>query len=82
MAIEELKEIQPSIKRTTDGRTGISLLLGIHKALSNFFVQDRLKLKWLSSSSRVFADYSPKDIMCSGALLGFYDVRAYLDAAN
>lgn len=68
-------------KLTIDRRTRVSLILGIHKALRTMFVQGQHRLEWVNNENRAFRDYSPKDIMLSGALIGLHEIRHYLDTA-
>ena len=75
-----MKAGKMSNKLTTDRRTRVSLILGIHKALRMMFLQDAHILEWITHSNRAFAEYSPKDIMLSGSLVGLHDIRRYLDA--
>lgn len=67
---------------TTDRRTRVSLVLGIHKALRIMFLQDAHKLQWINNRNRAFGEHSPKDVMLSGSLVGLYEIRRYLDAAR
>ncbi len=66
-------------KLTTDRRTRVSLILGIHKALRILLHQDEHRLEWLNKPNRAFRENSPKAIMLSGNLLGLYEIRRYLD---
>lgn len=69
-------------KLTTDRRTRVSLILGIHKALRILFLQDAHKLEWINNANRAFGENSPKEVMLSGSLVGVYEIRRYLDAAR
>lgn len=68
-------------KLTIDRRTRVSLILGIHKALRTMFIQDSHQIEWINKKNKSFHNYSPKDVVLSGALIALYDVRRYLDAA-
>lgn len=65
-----------------DRRTRVSLVLGIHKALSILFIQHVHRVQWIHNPNAAFAGYTPKEIMCSGAQMGLHDIRKYLDAAR
>lgn len=67
-------------KLTIDRRTRVSLILGVYKALMTLFIQDEHRLEWINNENRAFRGFSPKDVMLSGALLGLYEIRHYLDA--
>lgn len=69
-------------KLTTDRRTRVSLILGIHKALRILFLQDVHRLEWINNPNRALGEYSPKEVILSGSLVGMNDVRRYLDAAR
>lgn len=66
-------------KLTIDQRTRISLVLGIYKVLNTLFIQDLHKLEWINNPNSAFKNFSPKEIMLSGALIGLYDIRRYLE---
>lgn len=69
-------------KLTTDRRTRVSLVLGIHKALGILFLQDTHKLEWIYNRNQAFGENSPKDVMLSGSLVGLYEIRRYLVDAS
>ena len=60
----------------------ISLVLGIHKALTLLFVDDETGLTWLrqANDERVFGGKTPLDRMQIGSIDDLYRVRRYLDA--
>ena len=69
-------------KLTTDRRTRVSLIFGIHEALRILFLQDTHKQEWINNCNRAFGENSPKDVMLSGSLVGLYEIRRYLDASR
>jgi Protein of unknown function (DUF2384) len=60
----------------------ISLILGIHKALTLLFAEDGNGKTWLHqpNDERVFGGKSPLDRMQAGSIDDIYRVRRYLDA--
>lgn|SRR5690554_4083705 len=67
---------------TTDRRTRLSLILGIHKALKIMFLQEGHRYQWVNNTNRAFGDMSPKSVMLSGSIVNLNDIRRYLDAAR
>jgi uncharacterized protein (DUF2384 family) len=60
----------------------ISLVLGIHKALTLLFAEDENGQTWLRqpNDEKVFGGKSPLDRMLVGSIDDLYRVRRYLDA--
>lgn len=81
LSIGMLSQIDLNHKMTIDLRTRVSLILGIYKNLKTMFIQESHRIEWLHSKNKSFCDYSPKDVISSGALIGLYEVRRYLDAS-
>ncbi|MCC5880983.1 MAG: DUF2384 domain-containing protein [Idiomarina sp.] len=77
-----MKAGKMSNQLNVDRRTRLSLILGIHKSLRIMFLQTKHQLEWISNPNRAFGQYSPKDVMLSGALVGLHDIRRYLHAAR
>lgn len=69
-------------KLSTDRRTRLSLVLGIHKELRTLFLQEEHRREWLINPNRAFAEFSPKDIMLCGSLSGLNDIRRYLSSQS
>lgn len=65
---------------TVDQRTRVSLILGIHKALSTLFLQPQHRVEWIANINSKFDRYSPKDMLLSGSLIEVYRLRDYLDS--
>lgn len=65
---------------TVDQRTRVSLILGIHKALSTLFLQPKHRVEWITNTNSKFDGYSPKDMLLSGSLIEVYRLRDYLES--
>lgn len=60
----------------------ISVILGVHKGLQLFFVDDFARLRWLEAKNEdtPFQGQSPLERMMGGSLMDLYAVRQYVDA--
>jgi len=65
---------------TVDQRTRVSLILGIHKALSTLFLQSEHRGEWLENTNSKLDGYSPKDMLLSGSLIEVHRIRDYLES--
>jgi hypothetical protein len=63
-----------------DGRTRLSNLMGIHKALRIIFSEPQRGYAWIRSGNSAFAGASALDVMLGGELTDIMRVRRYLDA--
>ncbi|PZU66772.1 MbcA/ParS/Xre antitoxin family protein [Sphingobium sp.] len=65
-----------------DGRTRLSNLMGIHKALRLVFTDAQRGYAWIKAGNTAFAGSSALDVMLGGELTDVMRVRHYLDAAR
>lgn len=63
-----------------DGRTRLSNLVGIHKALRIIFAEAARGYAWVKAANDAFAGASALDVMLGGELTDIMRVRRYLDA--
>lgn len=63
-----------------DGRTRLSNLMGIHKALRIIFSEPQRGYAWIRTGNSAFAGASALDVMLGGELTDIMRVRRYLDA--
>ena len=63
-----------------DGRTRLSNLLGIHKALRIVFGKSERVYSWVQAPNAAFGGRSALDVMLRGELADIVRVRRYLDA--
>lgn len=63
-----------------DGRTRLSNLMGIHKALRIIFSEPQRGYAWIRTGNSAFAGESALDVMLGGELTDIMRVRRYLDA--
>lgn len=85
MTADEIERFESAVTPDAlnfDRRTRVSLILGIHKALSILFIHHEHKIQWIYNPNAAFSGYSTKAIMCSGAQMGSHDIRKYLDIAR
>lgn len=63
-----------------DGRTRLSNIMGIHKALRVIFIEPQRGYAWIKQGNAAFSGHSALDIMLGGELTDLMRVRRYLDA--
>ena len=63
-----------------DGRSRLSNLMGIHKALRIIFSEATRGYAWIRVANEAFAGSSALDLMLGGELTDIMRVRRYLDA--
>ena len=63
-----------------DGRTRLSNIMGIHKALRIIFSEPQRGYAWIKAGNAAFDGTSALDVMLGGELTDIMRVRRYLDA--
>lgn len=63
-----------------DGKSRLSNLLGIHKALRIIFREPQRSYGWVKAPNQAFGGRSALDVMLGGELTDLMRVRRYLDA--
>lgn len=63
-----------------DGRTRLSNILGIHKALRIIFHEPQRGYDWITTANTAFGGASALEVMLGGELTDIMRVRRYLDA--
>lgn len=63
-----------------DGKTRLSNLMGIHKALRIIFREPQRGYRWIKAPNEAFAGQSALAIMLGGEITDLMRVRHYLDA--
>jgi uncharacterized protein (DUF2384 family) len=63
-----------------DGRTRLSNLMGIHKALRVIFREPQRGYDWVKAPNSAFGGRSALEVMAGGELTDLMRVRRYLDA--
>jgi hypothetical protein len=63
-----------------DGKTRLSNLIGIHKALRTIFRDAARGYAWIEAPNEIFGGQSALDVMLGGELTDLMRVRRYLDA--
>lgn len=63
-----------------DGRSRLSNLMGIHKALRIIFLESARGYAWIRAANAAFGGASALEVMLGGELTDIMRVRRYLDA--
>lgn len=73
------KSVGPG-RLTRDGRTRLSNLMGIHKALRILFTEAQRGYDWIKAPNTALGGANALDVMLGGELTDIMRVRRYLDA--
>jgi uncharacterized protein (DUF2384 family) len=73
-------KLGPQGRIDRDGKTRLSNIMGIHKALRIIFREPQRAYEWIKAPNNAFGDRSALDVMLGGELTDVMRVRRYLDA--